>query len=133
MKTLKKGITLLVLALLVSFGGHAQSVAKKADEQFKNKQYRLALESYQNAYDRVSSNRAEKNRIYFQIGECYRLIYNYPKAEHTYLRLIQAGYYTTEPKLYFYMAEMCRFNGKFDEAGDYYDKYIELGPALPGR
>jgi len=128
MKTLKKGITLLVLALLVSFGGHAQSVAKKADEQFKNKQYTLALDSYLQAYDRVSTNRAEKNRIYFQIGECYRLMYNYPKAEHTYLRLIQAGYYTTEPKLYFYMAEMCRFNGKFDEAGDYYDKYIALVP-----
>ena len=128
MKTLNKGITLLVLALLLSFGGHAQSVAKKADEQFKNKQYTLALESYQNAYDRVSTNRAEKNRIYFQIGECYRLMYNYPKAEHTYQRLIQTGYYTTEPKLYFYMAEMCRFNGKFDEAGDYYDKYIEIAP-----
>ena len=128
MKTLNKGITLLVLALLLSYGGHAQSVAKKADEQFKNKQYTLALESYQNAYDRVSTNRAEKNRIYFQIGECYRLMYNYPKAEHTYQRLIQTGYYTTEPKLYFYMAEMCRFNGKFDEAGDYYDKYIELVP-----
>lgn len=128
MKTLRKGIPLLVLALMVSFGGYAQSVAKKADEQFKNKQYRLALESYQSAYDRVSSNRAEKNRIYFQIGECYRLMYNYPKAEHTYQRLIQSGYYTTEPKLYFYMAEMCRFNGKFDEAGDYYDKYIQLVP-----
>ena len=128
MKTLKKGLTLLVLALLVSFSGHSQSVAQKADEQFKNKQYTLALESYLQAYDRVSTNRAEKNRIYYQIGECYRLIYNYPKAEHTYLRLIQSGYYTTEPKLYFYMAEMCRFNGKFDEAGDYYDKYLELVP-----
>ena len=69
-----------------------------------------------------------KNRIYFQIGECYRLMYNYPKAEHTYHRLIQAGYYTVEPKLYFYMAEMCRFNGKFDEADGYYDKYLELVP-----
>ena len=128
MKTLKRGLTLLVLALVVSLSGQAQSVADKADEQFKNKQYRLALESYQKAYDRVSSNRAEKNRIYFQIGECYRLMYNYPKAEHTYLRLIQAGYYTTEPKLYYYMAEMCRFNGKFDEADGYYDKYLTLVP-----
>ncbi len=128
MKTLKKGFTLLIMALLVAAGCQAQSVAKKADEQFKNKQYQLALESYLNAYDRVASNRAEKNRIYFQIGECYRLMYNYPKAEHTYLRLIQAGYHTTEPKLYFYMAEMCRFDGKFDEADGYYDKYLEIAP-----
>ncbi len=119
----------MVVALLWGSTAMAQSsVASKADEQFKNKQYILALESYQKAYDRVSSNRAEKNRIYFQIGECYRLMYNYPKAEHTYLRLIQAGYYNVEPKLYFYMAEMCRFNGKFDEADGYYDKYLELVP-----
>ena len=119
----------MVVALLLGSTAMAQnSVASKADEQFKNKQYILALESYQKAYDRVSSNRAEKNRIYFQIGECYRLMYNYPKAEHTYLRLIQAGYYNVEPKLYFYMAEMCRFNGKFDEADGYYDKYLELVP-----
>ena len=119
----------MIVALLLGSTAMAQnSVASKADEQFKNKQYILALDSYQKAYDRVSSNRAEKNRIYFQIGECYRLMYNYPKAEHTYLRLIQAGYYNVEPKLYFYMAEMCRFNGKFDEADGYYDKFLELVP-----
>ena len=92
MKTIKKGFALLAIALLWSGMAVAQnSVAAQADQQFKDKQYILALESYQKAYDRVSSNRAEKNRIYFQIGECYRLMYNYPKAEHTYLRLIQAA------------------------------------------
>ena len=129
MKTIKKGFALLIVALLFAGSAMAQhSVATQADEQFKNRQYTLALDSYQKAYDRVSSNKAEKNRIYFQMGECYRLMYNYPKAEHTYHRLIQAGYYTVEPKLYFYMAEMCRFNGKFDEADGYYDKYLELVP-----
>lgn len=129
MKTIKKGLSLLIVAILFASAAVAQnSVATTADKQFQNKQYTLALESYQKAYDRVSSNKAEKNRIYFQIGECYRLMYNYPKAEHTYLRLIQAGYYTVEPKLYYYMAEMCRFNGKFDDADKYYDKYLELVP-----
>ena len=129
MKMIKKGFALLVVAILFIGSASAQnSVAAQADQQFKNRQYTLALESYQKAYDRVSSNRAEKNRIYFQMGECYRLMYNYPKAEHTYLRLIQSGYYTVEPKLYFYMAEMCRFNGKFNEAADYYAKFLELVP-----
>ena len=118
MKTLKKGITLLVLALLVSFSGHAQSVARKADEQFKNRQYTLALESYLQAYDRVSTNRAEKNRIYFQIAECYRLTYNYPRAERIYKRLADEEYYKSERKLYFNLAEMCRFQEKFDEADE---------------
>ena len=133
MKMLKKGFALLVLTILLAGIATAQntnvrSVAGRADVQFRNKQYTLALESYQEAYEKVSGNKAEKNRIYFQIGECYRLMYNYAKAEHTYKRLIQAGYYTTEPKLYLYMAEMCRFNGKFNDADDYYDKYIALVP-----
>lgn len=129
MEMVKKGFVLLIMALFFGSSAMAQnSVAAKADEQFKNNQYILALESYQKAYDKVSNNRAEKNRIYFQIGECYRLMYNYPKAEHTYLRLVQAGYYNVEPKLYFYIAEMCRFNGKFDEADGYYDKYLQLVP-----
>lgn len=129
MKTIKKGFALLIAAILFASAAVAQnSVAAQADEQFKNKQYTLALESYQKAYDRVGSNKAEKNRIYFQMGECYRLMYNYPKAEHTYRRLIQAGYYNVEPKLYFYMAEMCRFNGRFDDADGYYDKFLELVP-----
>ena len=133
MKMLKKGLVLLVLTLLVATtataqNGNSRSVASKADQQFQNMQYTLALDSYLEAYDKVKANKAEKNRIYFQVGECYRLMYNYPKAKHTYNRLIQAGYYTTEPKLYFYMAEMCRFNGEFDEADGYYDKFLELQP-----
>lgn len=106
----------------------AHSISSKADKEFQNKQYTLALEDYLEAYDKVSSNKAEKNRIYFQVGECYRLMYNYPKAQHTYHRLIQAGYYNTEPKLYFYMAEMCRFNGEFDQSDKYYDSYLKLVP-----
>ncbi|MCQ2273598.1 MAG: OmpA family protein [Bacteroidales bacterium] len=129
MKMIKKGFALLVVALLFAGTAMAQSsVATTADQQFANKQFRLALESYQKAYDRISGNKAEKNRIYFQIGECYRLMYNYPKAEHTYLRLIQAGYYTVEPKIYYYMAEMCRFNSKFDQADKYYDEFLKLVP-----
>lgn len=126
---IKKGFALILVAVLFLGTAVAQtSIATTADQQFTNKQYRLALESYQKAYERIKGNKAEKNRVYFQIGECYRLMYNYPKAEHTYLRLIQAGYYTVEPKIYYYMAEMCRFNSKFDEADKYYDKFLELVP-----
>lgn len=129
MKTIKRGLALLIVAILFAGTAAAQnSVAATADQQFQNKQYTLALESYQKAYEKVGSNKAEKNRIYFQMGECYRLMYNYPKAQHTYRRLIQAGYYTVEPKIYYYMAEMCRFNGEFDEADHYYDKFLEEVP-----
>lgn len=130
MKMLKKGLLFLFAALLFASVGFAQtkSIAQKADDLFDQKQYIAALEKYEEAYNKISSNKVEKNRCYFQMGECYRLMNNFPKAERVYKRLISQKYYTTEPKLYFYMAEMYRFENKFDEADKYYDKYIELQP-----
>ena len=130
MKTFKKGLAFLAALLMLASTGFAQtkSLAQKADELFALNQYNAALEKYREAYDKITSNKTEKNRVYFQMGECYRLMNNFPKAERVYKRLINSKYYTTEPKIYFYMAEMYRFDNRFDEADDYYAKYLELVP-----
>ena len=130
MKTYKKSLLLLAVSLFFAATGFAQtkSIAQKADDLFNQKQYIAALQKYEEAYNKISSNKAEKNRCYFQMGECYRLMNNFPKAERVYKRLINQKYYTTEPKLYYYMAEMYRFENKFDEADEYYGKYLELVP-----
>lgn len=130
MKTFKKGFLFLLMTLFCASMAIAQtkSIAQKADDLFDQKQFIAALEKYEEAYNKISSNKVEKNRCYFQMGECYRLMNNFPKAERVYKRLISQKYYTTEPKLYFYMAEMYRFENKFDEADKYYEKYLELQP-----
>lgn len=130
MKTFQKSLFLLAVTFFFSFAGMAQtkSLAQKADDLFDQKQYIAALDKYEEAYNKITSNKAEKNRCYFQMGECYRLMNNFPKAERIYKRLINSKYYTTEPKIYFYMAEMYRFENKFDEADDYYAKYLDLVP-----
>lgn len=130
MKSACKSTLFLVLSLLFVVNGYAQtkSLAQKADDLFDQKQYIEALEKYEEAYNKITSNKAEKNRLYFQMGECYRLINNFPKAERVYQRLISSKYYTTEPKIYFYLAEMCRFENKLEEAAENYDKYIEIAP-----
>lgn len=131
MKVFKKGLFVLATALFcVAIGyGQKQSVAVKADNLFDQKRYVEALESYQNAYKKVKSNRAEKNRINFQIGECYRMMNNYPKAELIYNRLIKnARYYIVEPKIYYYLAEMYRFQNEFEKAAQNYDNYLKLQP-----
>lgn len=131
MKMFKKGLLFLMAALLFASVGFAQtkSIAQKADDLFDQKQFIAALEKYEEAYNKITSNKAEKNRCYFQMGECYRLMNNFPKAERIYKRLINTKYYTTEPKLYFYMAEMYRFENKFDLADEYYAKYLEIEPS----
>lgn len=130
MKTFKKGFVLLIVSVLVAQVGFAQtkSLAEKADDLFNQNRYLDALDAYEKSYDKIRSNKAEKNRVYFQMGECYRLMNNFPKAQRVYKRLINSEYYNTEPKIYYYMAEMNRFQNKFDEADEYYAKYLELVP-----
>lgn len=130
MKTAKKSLLLLILSVFFTATAFAQtkSIAQKADDLFDQKQYIEALSKYEDAYNKVANNKTEKNRIYFQMGECYRLMNNFPQAEHIYKKLINNKYYTSEPKIYFYLAEMCRFENKLDEAANYYDKYIAIAP-----
>ncbi|MBP3740406.1 MAG: PD40 domain-containing protein [Bacteroidales bacterium] len=129
MKTLKKGLVILISALFVASGAYAQkSIAKKADDLFDQYRFYDASKEYEKAYEKIKDNKAEKNRVYFQLAECYRLMYDYPRAERIYKRLANDGYQNTECKLYFHLAEMCRFEEKFDEADEFYQKYLEMEP-----
>ena len=130
MKMLKKGLLLLVAALSIATGAQAQkSIAQKADDLFDQNRFVEALDQYTKAYERIRDNKAEKNRLYFQMAECYRLMYDYPRAERIYKRLANEGYAATERKLYFNLAEICRFEEKFEEAEEYYTKYLEIEPS----
>ncbi|MBR1765532.1 MAG: PD40 domain-containing protein [Bacteroidales bacterium] len=130
MKTLKNRILLLLAAMVMTTGAYAQSksLAAKADDLFDQNRFIEAVDAYEKAYEKIKDNKAEKNRIYFQIAECYRYTYNYPRAERIYKRLADDEYYKSERKLYFNLAEMCRFQEKFDEAELYYQKYLEMEP-----
>ena len=129
MKTLRKGLVLLAATLFVATPAFAQkSVAQKADNLFDQNRFVEALEQYSKAYEKIKSNKAEKDRVYFQMAECYRMMYDYPHAERIYKRLAADGYAQQERKLYFNLAEMCRFEEKFDEADEYYEKYLEMEP-----
>ena len=129
MKTLKKGLLLLLITVFTATGAYAQkSIAQKADNLFDQNRFVEALDQYTKAYEKIKNNKAEKNRVYFQMAECYRMMYDYPHAERIYKRLAADGYATTERKLYFNLAEMCRFEEKFDEADGYYEKYLEMEP-----
>ena len=130
MKSAKKFLLLLIISVATASAAFAQSksVAQKADDLFDQKQYIAAIDKYEEAYDKVKSNKVEKNRILFQMAECYRLINNFPKAEHLYRQLVNNKFYTYEPKIYFYLAEMYRFENKLEEAEECYIRYIEVAP-----
>jgi len=132
----KNSIILPVIAaiLILFFSIPAASQTRKsqaADEDFAHLRFSLAIPKYKKAYSRTKSNKAEKNRISFQLGECYRLTNEPKRAEAFYKRLERASYYHTEPLCLLYLADVQRTDGKYDEALENYTKYIEIAPDDP--
>ena len=105
--------------------------AKNADLAFGRKQYTEAADRYKKAYRKVRRNKDERNRISFQMGECYRLIGLTKRAEPYYKRLLKTEYPNTHPEVYLYLAETYKMNEKFKEAIEMYETYSQKMPDDP--
>ena len=106
---LKGLIFLLLMAISATTFAQKRSLTELADEAFESKQYVTAIDLYKKAYTKVKGNRQEKNRIMFQQAECYRLMDDKTLAIKTYQRLVKAKYYTVQPKIFLYMADLIMF------------------------
>jgi peptidoglycan-associated lipoprotein len=125
---------LLILILLIFpsiIVGQKRNPAASADDAFSKQQYYSALEKYKKALKKVKKNKEEKNRITYQMAECYRLTENYKRAEISYKRLIRNEYEKRDPKIILWYAQMLQMNGKYAEAVEFYNKYAELVPDDP--
>jgi len=105
--------------------------SKAADDAFADQQYSLALEKYQKAYSKVKNNRDERDRISFQMAECFRLMNNTKRAEVAYKRLTGERYRNKQPKILLYYADALKSNGKYPEAIEEYKAYLEMAPGDP--
>ncbi len=126
MKLIK--IILSIAFLCLTSTGFAQRAVEKADKAFNLSQYNYAATLYQKAFAKVKKNELERNRINYQIAECYRLSGQYKKAVRKYREVIRARYYETEPKVYLQLAEIYRFDGEYEEAVAQIELYLELQP-----
>ena len=78
-------VTIFVLTLATS--GLAQNRAwRAAEDAFSSMQYNLALTKYKKALTKART-KPDKEKISFQMAECYRLINNTKKAEAAYKRI----------------------------------------------
>ncbi|NTW23536.1 MAG: OmpA family protein [Lentimicrobium sp.] len=128
MKILK---TALFISLIITFCtpavmGQSRRIAA-AEEAFSSFQYNLAATRYKKAFSKTKS-RPEKDRISFQMGECYRMMNSTKKAEASYRRIIKSDYARRNPIVYLNYADMLRANEKYDIAKDYYAMYAENVP-----
>ena len=85
---MRKYILIMLSALFIFMSSdiYAQrrNPAKNADLAFGRKQYTEAADRYKKAYRKVRRNKEERNRISFQMAECYRLIGLTKRAEPYY-------------------------------------------------
>lgn len=125
-------LLLLLAIMLITSGVQAQNrFSRSADESFNDQQYALALKKYQKAYSKVKKNKDERERISFQIAECYRLMNQTKRAETAYKRLLTSKLIGKQPKIYLYYADALKMNGNYEEAIRQYTVYKEKVPGDP--
>ena len=103
---------------------------RAGDDAFNNMQYNVALTKYKKALSKTKG-KPDKEKISFQMAECYRFINNTKKAEPAYKRLIKTKFAETNPLVFLYLAQAMKSNEKYKDAKLYFDKYAELAPEDP--
>ncbi len=122
---------LVFSALIISSALFAQrNNAEAADTDFEDQKYSVAIDKYKKAYSK-EKNRDEKNRIRFQMAECYRMMNNSKRAEIYYKSLYRTDYYKKEPIVLLHYGNMMKINQKYDEAIPIFEEYIKLRPNDP--
>ena len=124
-------ISFLCLCLDTELYAQRGNPAKNADLAFGRKQYTEAVDRYKKAYKKTRRNKAERARISYQMGECYRLIGLTKRAEPYYKRVLKTDFAETHPEVWLNLAETYKTNEKFKDAIECYETYIQLVPDDP--
>lgn len=137
MKLLKLFVATVALVGMTNMvqaqGGPAtRNYAKEADELWKAGAYSEAAEAFKKASEKVNpkNQKARLRKAYFAYmsATCYKLLHQFPAAEQQYEKAVLLKYQETEPKTYFFLAEMEMAQCKHDEAKENYQKYDKLNP-----
>jgi tetratricopeptide (TPR) repeat protein len=103
---------------------------KRADEYFEAKEYTVALEAYSKAYSKEKS-RDQKQRISYNMAECYRFTGQCKRAGSYYLRAQKLGYGALAALGY---AEMLQCQGEYEDAIVAFTEYqTAVGKLLNGN
>jgi peptidoglycan-associated lipoprotein len=124
-------LSLLCLCIDTDLYAQRRNPAKNADLAFGRKQYSEAANLYKKAYKKNRRDKAERARISYQTGECFRLIGNCKRAEPYYKRVLKTDYPGSHPEVYLNAAETFKTNQNFKDAIACYEDYIKAVPDDP--
>ena len=126
-----KLLLLVAFIVSISLSGKAQNrFIASADQAFATMQYNIALTKYKKAYSK-SRSKPDKERISFQMAECYRMINNTKRAEPAYKRLLKTEFAEKNPLVFLYCAQAMKSNEKYADAKELFNRYAELNPKDP--
>ena len=126
-----KLLLLVAFIVSISLSGKAQNrFVASADQAFATMQYNLALTKYKKAYSK-SRSKPDKERISYQMAECYRMINNTKRAEPAYKRLLKTDFAEKNPLVFLYCAQAMKSNEKYADAKELFNRYAELNPKDP--
>lgn len=121
-----KLLVLTVATLFLSVVAVAQANTKKADQQFDNRGYYEAAKLYKVA-EPATKALEDKARIFFRLGECYRLVADYSGSLEWYEKAITAQYYNTNPEVYYNYGLSLLELERWDDAVAQFNKYSAKG------
>ena len=124
---MKRVISVLATSvfMLIAIVSWAQPT-KKADEQFDKAAYYEATKLYIKA-EPVTKSLDEKARIFFRLGECYRLVADPQQSLQWYEKAIVAQYYKINPDVYYGYGMSLLELGRWDDAVTQFNKYSAKG------
>lgn len=107
------------IVMFFSFQRAYSQAEVMADEYFAVEQfYKAAV-----LYEQVFQSDTTHYRAAFQLGECYRHLFVYEKAQR-YYDIVQARQAGNFPLSVFYFALMLKYNQHFEEAVQQFDRFI---------
>ena len=122
-------IVCLSICCTATFSSFAQkNFSKEADDAFRNESFFSAIEAYKKAD--VKAKPAEKARINFQIGECYRMMVEPEQAETFYAKALKLKYDANDPVVLFQMAEVMKQQGEYKDAQKFYEQFLAKKPGV---
>jgi outer membrane protein OmpA-like peptidoglycan-associated protein/tetratricopeptide (TPR) repeat protein len=119
----RAGTYTLTFFLIFIFSGYAQM--RKGDRYFNNGEYYKAIPHYKK--EARSKNPQRQQEALGKLGDCYRLLSRYDRAEEAYEKLFELNPVQSR-ELVFNYAQILKTHEKYDQAAEQYANYIKQSP-----
>ncbi len=127
------GLTVWLLLIALAAVAQTDSLLLQADRMLAWKAYGRAIDTYtQLLTNGVALSPAQKLQAQTQLAQAYRQVGDGAKAERLYRQLLENGV-NTDIRQVLYYAQTLASNGKFQEAQQQYERYLQLKENAPVR